>query len=78
MTGITKNGNTFVINSSEDLREEITKYLITNEYKLLHLHQKGGDLDEIYRVYFEEAEKEGDDSDGKDGSRKRLFGRRGA
>lgn len=78
MTGITKNGNTFVINSSEDLREKITKYLITNEYKLLHLHQKGGDLDEIYRVYFEEAEKEGDDSDGKDGSRKRLFGRRGA
>ncbi len=65
ITDISKEGNTFVISSSEDLRSEITKYLGTNEYKLLHMHQKGGDLDEIYRVYFEEAEKEGDDHNGK-------------
>ena len=64
-----------MISSSRDLRRDITKFLGTNEYKLLNMHQKGGDLDEIYRVYFEEAEKEGDDQDAKSGSRKRLFGR---
>ena len=34
---------------------------------------------ELYQnIKLKETEKEGDDSDGKDGSRKRLFGRRGA
>jgi ABC-2 type transport system ATP-binding protein len=77
ITGIAKEGNTFVISSTEDLRTDITKFLGTNDYKLLHMHQKGGDLDEIYHVYFEEAEKKGDDGDAKDGSRKYRFGRRG-
>ena len=49
-----------------------------HEYKLLHMHQKGGDLDEIYRVYFEAAEKEGDEKHDKNGSRKHRFGHRGA
>ena len=66
-----------MISSTEDLRTDITKFLGTNDYKLLHMHQKGGDLDEIYHVYFEEAEKKGDDGDAKDGSRKYRFGRRG-
>ena len=61
ISGITKEGNTFG----------------THDYKLMHMHQKGGDLDEIYRVYFEEAEKEGDEGDAKNGSRKYRFGRRG-
>ena len=79
ITGITKEGNTFVISSTEDLRGGITRFLGMNGYKLLHMHQKGGDLDEIYRVYFEEAEKEeGDESNGKGGRRKRRFGRRGS
>ncbi len=77
ITGIAKEGNTFVISSTEDLRTDITKFLGTNDYKLLHMHQKGGDLDEIYHVYFEEAEKKGDEGDAKDGSRKYRFGRRG-
>lgn len=77
ITGITKEGNTFVVCSTEDLRSGITKFLGTHDYKLIHMHQKGGDLDEIYRVYFEEAEKEGgDESDGKHG-RKHRFSRRG-
>ena len=75
VTGVSKEGNTFVISSSEDLRSEMTKFLGMNDYKLLHMHQKGGDLDEIYRVYFEEADKEErGESDGK-GSRKHRFGR---
>lgn len=76
ITGIEKEGNTFVISSSEDLRGGITQFLGENRYRLLHMHQKGGDLDEIYRVYFEEAEREGDENDGKGGSRKHRFGRR--
>ena len=75
VTGVSKEGNTFVISSSEDLRSEMTKFLGMNDYKLLHMHQKGGDLDEIYRVYFEEADKEErGEGDGK-GSRKHRFGR---
>ena len=76
VTGISKEGNTFVISSSQDLRSDITKFLVTHEYKLLHMHQKGGDLDEIYRVYFEETEKEGDENNDKGGSRKHRFGHR--
>jgi ABC-2 type transport system ATP-binding protein len=77
ITGISKEGNSFVISSSKDLRSSITRFLGMNEYKLLHMHQKGGDLDEIYHVYFEEAEKEGDDQNAENRSRKRRFGRRG-
>ncbi len=76
VTDVTKEGNTFVISSQSDLRAEITKFLGMNDYKLLHMHQKGGDLDEIYRVYFEEAEKEGGESNDKDAGRKRRYGSR--
>ena len=48
----------FIIESDRDLRKQITEFLGVNHYTLLHLRQKGGDLDEIYRVYFEQAEKE--------------------
>ena len=78
MTGISKEGDTLLISSSKDLRSDITRFLGTHEYKLLHMHQKGGDLDEIYRVYFEEAEKEGDEKHDKNGSRKHRFGHRKA
>ena len=74
---ISKDDNTYVISSSEDLRGDITKFLGTHDYKLLHMHQKGGDLDEIYRIYFEEAGKEGDERNDKGGSRKHRFIRRG-
>ena len=75
VTGVSKEGNTFVISSSEDLRLEITGFLGRNGYKLLHMHQKGGDLDEIYRVYFEEADKEERGENNGKGSRKHRFGR---
>ncbi len=79
VVGVSKEGSTLMISSSRDLRSDITRFLGTNDYTLLNLHQKGGDLDEIYRVYFEEAEKEeGDEKDGKGGSRKHRFGHRGA
>ena len=55
---VSKEGDRFIIESDRDLRKQITEFLGVNHYTLLHLRQKGGDLDEIYRVYFEQAEKE--------------------
>ena len=55
---VSKEGDRFIIESDRDLRKQITEFLGMNHYTLLHLRQKGGDLDEIYRVYFEQAEKE--------------------
>lgn len=58
LENLAKEGDRFIISSSRDLRAEITHFLGVNNYTLLHMRQKGGDLDEIYRVYFEQAEKE--------------------
>lgn len=73
---ISKEGERFIIESGRDLRAEITHFLGTNNYTLLHLRQKGGDLDEIYRVYFEQAEKEEEEKNAKSekhsGRKKRL------
>lgn len=52
---ITKEGNCFMISSSLDIRSALTRFLGENGYSILHLHQRGGDLDEIYRRYFEKA-----------------------
>ncbi len=52
---IQKEGNTFLITSKQDIRGQLTKFLGEKEYTILHLHQRGGDLDEIYRRYFEKA-----------------------
>lgn len=56
---IEKEGSKFIVESSVDLRKEITAFLGTNGYTLCHLRQKGGDLDEIYSCYFEKAEMAG-------------------
>lgn len=52
---IEKEGNRFIIYSSKDIRGNLTKFLGEHNYTVLHLHQRGGDLDEIYRRYFEKA-----------------------
>lgn len=52
---ITKEGDCFMISSALDIRSALTKFLGENGYSILHLHQRGGDLDEIYRRYFEKA-----------------------
>ena len=55
---IEKEGNTFLITSQKDIRSQLTKFLGEHDYTVLHLHQRGGDLDEIYRRYFEKAGQE--------------------
>ena len=44
-----------MITSKKDIRPQLTKFLGEHDYTVMHLHQRGGDLDEIYRRYFEKA-----------------------
>ena len=53
--GIAKEGRRFMITSKKDIRPQVTKFLGEHDYTVMHLHQRGGDLDEIYRRYFEKA-----------------------
>lgn len=69
---IEKEGKKFIIQASRDLRKDITGFLGQNNYTLFHLRQKGGDLDEIYRCYFEKAEQE-EKENGNKKSGKRSF-----
>ena len=52
VTNIVKEGDQFVISSTTDIRRILTKFLGEHNYMVYHLHQRGGDLDEIYRRYF--------------------------
>ena len=52
---IEKEGRRFMITSKKDIRPQLTKVLGEHDYTVMHLHQRGGDLDEIYRRYFEKA-----------------------
>ena len=52
---IEKEGRRFMITSKKDIRPQLTQFLGENGYTVMHLHQRGGDLDEIYRRYFEKA-----------------------
>ena len=64
-----------MIQSSRDLREDISRFLVSHDYALLHLRQKGGDLDEIYRCYFEKAEQDGEKHD-KNRHGRRIFAKK--
>lgn len=52
---VTSKDNVLSIQSGRDIRQELTAFLGQNGYTILHMHQRGGDLDEIYRLYFEKA-----------------------
>lgn len=53
VSAVSREGDSLIIDSSADIRQELTRCLVSHEYTLLELKQKGGDLDEIYRQYFE-------------------------
>jgi ABC-2 type transport system ATP-binding protein len=48
-------GGGFHIESGCDIRKDLLKMLVDNGYGLSEMHERGGDLDEIYRKYFEMA-----------------------
>ena len=54
VTHVSKEGELFIIDSSTDIRPALGELLFHNHYTLLGLKQKGGELDEIYRQYFEQ------------------------
>ena len=66
---IEKEGRRFMITSKKDIRPQLTKFLGEHDYTVMHLHQRGGDLDEIYRRYFEKAG-QSDESDKSETKRK--------
>ena len=55
VTKIEKDGDMFTVQSNKDIRPELSAFLGSNGYTIMHLHQRGSDLDEIYRLYFEKA-----------------------
>ncbi len=48
------------IESSQDIRRQLTYMLAENGYDLALLRQRGGDLDEIYKKFFEKAGEQND------------------
>ena len=54
LVGIKEDG-TLHIESGRDIRSELFQKLQASGYLLSELHERGGDLDEIYRKYFEKA-----------------------
>lgn len=48
------------VESKQDIRRELTHKLLDNGYDLSVLRQRGGDLDEIYRRFFEKAGEQND------------------
>ena len=58
VSSIQKEGNMFVVESKYDIRSQLTTFLGSHGYTIQHFHQRGGDLDAIYRMYFERAEAE--------------------
>ena len=51
---VNREGQSLIIDSTEDIRKEMGQRLVEQGYALLGLKQKGGELDEIYRQYFEQ------------------------
>lgn len=67
------------IESSRDIRREVTVLLVEQDYTLLQLRQRGGDLDEIYRRYFEKAGEQHDSTSAerKSGALRGVFWKKG-
>jgi ABC-2 type transport system ATP-binding protein len=55
VSSVKKENQTLLIRSDADVRGELMKALLAGGYSPLLLRQRSGDLDEIYRRYFEKA-----------------------
>ncbi|MDO5550687.1 MAG: ABC transporter ATP-binding protein [Lachnospiraceae bacterium] len=59
---VEREGEVYVVRSSWDIKRELIRRSLDAGFTLTHLRQRGNDLDEIYRRYFEKAEvNHGDD-----------------
>ncbi len=63
---VEREGDFYVIRSISDIKRELLRKCLEEGYTLQHLRQRGNDLDEIYRRYFEKAGQiDGNDSERK-------------
>ena len=53
---VERTGDFYVVHSRSDLCRELNSRALEKGYTLRHLRQRGNDLDEIYRRYFEKGE----------------------
>ena len=56
MEQVERSGDFYVVQSRADLCRELNRRALEKGYTLRHLRQRGNDLDEIYRRYFEKGE----------------------
>lgn len=64
---VERQGELYVVRSACDIRRELLRKALEQGYTLTHLRTRGGDLDEIYRKYFEKAGEEHDSSEDRTG-----------
>ena len=63
---VERNGDYFMVESRWDIRRELSRRAVDAGYTIAHLRQRGDDLDEIYRRYFEKGDEKNDgDNTGK-------------
>lgn len=74
---VERNGEIYVIRSKSDPKRELLRKSLDAGYTLWHLRQRGSDLDEIYRRYFEKAGQDYGDDDKRKNKPLLSFGRKG-
>ena len=58
---VERNGDYFMVESRWDIRRELSRRAVDAGYTIAHLRQRGDDLDEIYRRYFEKGDEKNDE-----------------
>lgn len=67
---VEREGDFYLVHSKWDCKRELLRKSLESGYTLHHLRQRGSDLDEIYRRYFEKAgQEDGNDSTTKNKAR---------
>ena len=58
---VERKGDYFMVESRWDIRRELSRRAVDAGYTIAHLRQRGDDLDEIYRRYFEKGDEKNDE-----------------
>lgn len=56
---VEREGDVYIVHSGSDVKRQLLRSCLDHGYTLTHLRQRGSDLDEIYRRYFESSGEEG-------------------
>lgn len=56
---VEREGDVYMVHTGSDAKRELLRKSLDQGYTLTHLRQRGSDLDEIYRRYFEKTGEEG-------------------